>query len=886
MFRRNLSLTYKIFIVFAGLLFAQLTKAQGLLQTTVSIDNSSGSTHFFLDYIETRSGIILSYSNKLCFKDELTCPYERATVKELLDWLFKDCPAIYLERNNKIIIKPKTVQAKKYTISGYVKNIRTGEILIGANIYETATYLGTTSNNFGFYSFTLPAGYVSLNCSYVGYKKFIYDFVLEKDTVININLKPQPELDEVAVMGIRIPSEIESTSSGTIDIPIEQIRSVPVFMGEVDVMKSIQLLPGIQSGGEGFSGLYVRGGGPDQNLILLDDVPVYNVGHLLGFFSIFNSDAIRKVSIIKGGFPARFGGRLSSVIDIRTSDGDGKDFNGTASIGILSSRISINGPIIKNKLLYSLSFRRTYFDLIAAPFQSKKDEKNKYFFFDLNGKLSYYFSEKDKFYLSAYWGKDDYSVRYNYQDIVVEEDRSNKSTTTKTINDERNSGWGNLIFSARWNHVFGKKIFSNITAIVSDYRFQISQTQNYMLGERWNYIYQRYFSGIRDFGFKADFDYIPVVKHYIRFGGSYTQHSFYPGIDVVMGDISDTAPIDTTYGGNYLTRPEAHFYIEDDFNVFKRLKVNLGVHFSLFLSENKSYKSIEPRFLGRFLLSNKVSLKGAYSEMAQYVHLLRTANVAMPTDMWLPVSDNIRPMRARQSSLGVEWSIRRDILFSIEGYHKKLSNILDLKAESSFFDYSLNWEDMLVEGDGKSNGLEVFLHKKSGRLSGWLSYTFSKTMNKFPDLNNGKEFPASTDRRNDISVFLSYQFNQRIDGGITWTYGSGTPITLPSDKYYAPQLPTAQYEEARGYNMMITERNGYRMPDFHRMDIGFNFKKKKKWGMRIWSAGIINVYGRQNPFFLYFDNNVNEETGDFYWSLKQLSIFPFPMPYVRFTVKF
>ena len=886
MVRRNLSLTYKIYILFAGISLSQLTIAQGLLQTTVSIERGTGPTQYFLGRIEEETGIILSYSNKLCFKDEMICPYRQASVKELLDWLFKDCPAIYLERNNKIIIKPKTVHTKKYTISGYVKDIGTNEILIGANIYEKALYLGTTSNNFGFYSFTLPAGYISLNCSYVGYQKFSAGFVLDKDTVIIINLEPQPELDEVAVMGVRIPAEIESTYSGTIDIPIEQIRSVPVFMGEVDVLKSIQLLPGIQSGGEGFSGLYVRGGGPDQNLILLDDVPVYNVGHLLGFFSIFNSDAISKVSIIKGGFPARFGSRLSSVVDIRTSDGDGNDFNGSASIGILSSRVSINGPIIKNKLLYSFSFRRTYFDLIAAPFQSKKDEKSKYFFFDLNGKISYYLSEKNKFYLSAYWGKDDYSVKYNYQDIVVDDEQRNKKETTMTINDGRNSGWGNLIFSGRWNHVFGKKLFSNITAIVSDYRFEISQTQNYMLGERWNYIYQRYFSGIRDFGFKADFDYIPVVKHYIRFGGSYTQHSFYPGINVVMGDINDTEPIDTTYGGNYLTRPEAHFYIEDDFNVIKRLKVNVGIHFSLFLSENKSYKSVEPRLLGRFLLSNKVSLKGSFSVMTQYVHLLRTANIALPADIWLPVSDNIKPMRARQSSLGLEWSIRKDIFFSIEGYHKILNNILDLKAESSFYDYSLNWEEMLVQGDGRSNGLEVFLHKKSGKLSGWFSYTYSKTLNKFPELNDGKEFPASTDRRNDISIFLSYHFNTRIDGGITWTYGTGTPITLPSDKYYAPKLPTAWYEEATGYNMMISERNGYRMPNFHRMDIGFNFKKNKKWGMRMWSAGIINVYGRQNPFFLYFDDNVNEETGDFYWSLKQLSIFPFPMPYVRFTVKF
>ena len=883
MIKRDLLSTYKVFLIFAGLLFAQLGFSQNPLKTTVRIEEHKGSTLYFLNYVEAQTGVVLSYSSRLCFKDELICPYSETSIKLLLDWLFEDCPAIYLERGNKIIIKAKGVQHKKFTISGYVKDGSSGEVLIGANVYDKRTFYGTTSNNFGFYSLTLPAGGITFNSSYIGYEKFKSSFSLTRDTFIIINMHPRAELNEVSVLGLRIPSEIESTSTGRIDVPMHQIRNMPVFLGEVDVMKSIQLLPGIQSGGEGFSGLFVRGGGPDQNLILLDDVPVYNVGHLLGFFSIFNADAINKVSIVKGGFPARYGGRLSSVVEIRTYDGDAKKINGSASIGILSSRVSLNGPILKDKLLYSLSFRRTYFDLISAPFQWNKEEKNKYFFFDLNGKLSYYLSDKDKFYLSAYWGKDEYTVKYNYQEIT---NYRESEEDVKTINDTRSSGWGNLILSGRWNHIFGKKLFSNVTAIVSDYRFYISQTQNYMLGERWNYIYQRYFSGIRDFGVKVDFDYLPISKHYVRFGGSYTQHLFYPGIDVVMSDINDISPIDTTYGGTYLTRPEAHLYLEDDFNVFKRLKVNLGVHFSTFFSESNSYFSIEPRLLGRLLLSSKVSLKGSYSEMTQYVHLLRTANVALPTDMWLPVSDNVKPMRARQSSVGVEWSVMKDLFLSVEGYHKRLEDILDIKAESSFFDYSLNWEDMLVAGSGVSDGIEILLHKKSGSLSGWFGYTYSETYNKFDELNNGKRFPASTDRRHDISMFLSYQFNKRIDGGITWSYGSGTPISLPSDKYYAPQLPTAQYEEATGYNMLISERNGYRMPNFHRMDIGFNFKKKKKWGMRIWSTGIINVYGHQNPFFLYFDDNRNEETGDFYWSLKQFSMFPFPLPYVRYTIKF
>ena len=874
---------YRFLLLFALVLFSHLSIAQHNLQRKVKIVQRSGSTRSFLNEIEKSTGVVLSYSNKLCFSENLTCPYSEITIEGLLNWLFKDCQPVYIERKNKIIIKPGQKRPAKFTISGYVKDAVTHEVLIGANIYDLATYLGTSSNNFGFYSFTIPSGYLSFNCSYVGYNKFSKAFELTKDTVIIIELEPVTELKEVAVMGVRVPSEIESTSTGTVEVPIDQIRSMPVFMGEVDVLKSIQMLPGIQSGGEGFSGLFVRGGGPDQNLVLLDDVPVYNVGHMLGFFSIFNADAINKVSIVKGGFPARFGGRLSSVVDIRTYDGNGEKFNGSAGIGLLSSRVSVNGPIIKNKLLYSFSFRRTYFDLIAAPFQAKREEKSRYYFFDLNGKLSYYLSDKDKLYLSSYWGKDEYKVKFNSQEIDMENDGDDQIIK---INDDRSSGWGNLIISSRWNHQFGRKLYSNLTAIVSDYRFYISQKQNYKLGEQWNYIYQKYFSGIRDFGMKSDFDYIPSAKHYFRFGGSYTQHSFYPGIDVTVSDINNISPVDTTYGGNYLTRPEVHLYAEDDFKLFEKLKVNLGVHFSMFFTENETYTSLEPRILGRYLINSNVSLKGSFSMMSQYVHLLKTANVALPTDMWLPVSDNISPMRARQSSLGVEWSIMKGLLFSVEGYHKKMMNILDLKSESSFFDYSLNWEELLVSGEGTASGIEFLLHKKSGKLSGWLGYTYSETFNKFDELNNGNPFPANTDRRHDVSLFLSYRFNERVDGGLTWMFGSGTPITLPSDKYHAPQLPTASYEEAVDYNMLISERNGYRMPNFHRLDIGFNFRKDKKWGTRIWSAGIVNVYGRQNPFFLYFDDNTDSNTGETDWSLKQFSLFPFPIPYVRFTIKF
>jgi hypothetical protein len=856
------------------------------LKVPVNMHQAVGSTRYFLEELTAQTGYVFSYSNKLCFKEELKCPFGDTSLLIVLNWLFDNCPAKYIVRGQKVIIEPIGEAPPRYTISGFIRDHQQQEVLIGANVYEAELYLGSTSNNFGFYSLSLPAGYTYLNTSYVGYRTNQQFFELTKDTVVNIYLEPKLELDEVEVVGSRVPSKIRSTRTGTVDVPMEQIRKVPVFFGEVDIVKSLQLLPGVQSGGEGFSGLYVRGGGPDQNLVMLDDVPVYNVGHLLGFFSIFNADAVNKVSIVKGGFPARFGGRLSSVVDIRTFDGNPETIKGSASVGVLSSRVALNGPVIKDKATFSVSFRRTYYDLLVAPFQANKEEKSNYYFFDLNGKFTYKFSEKDKLYLSSYWGKDEYYTKYNFQDIAIGYYPGSPDQRVVSINDESNSGWRNIVGAARWNHVFGNKLFSNVTAVYSDYRFFMGQRQNYYLDAKWSMLYQRYFSGIRDLGLKVDFDYMPNPGHYIRYGGSAVQHAFYPGIDVLRSDIEGLAPEDTTLGGEFLNRSEYRMYVEDDFFIFDRLKLNIGVHVSLFLSQSKNYSSIEPRVSGRYLVSDQVSFKAAYSEMSQYIHLLRTANVALPTDMWLPVSDNIEPMRAKQSALGVEWAIKRGINLSVEAYYKTFSNLLAYKDKASFFDLSQEWEEKLATGDGDSYGLEVLLHKKSGDLSGWFGYTHSRTFNWFNDLNQGKAFPANTDRRHDASMFLSYKFNKQVDGGVTWLFGTGSPITLPSDKYYAPSLPTEQPYEGKGYNHLISERNGYRMPNFHRMDVGFNFKKDKSWGTRMWSVGVINLYGRQNPFFLYFEDQVDEKTEELSRSLKQFSLFPFPMPYVRYTINF
>ncbi|TRX62993.1 TonB-dependent receptor domain-containing protein [Carboxylicivirga sp. M1479] len=859
---------------------------QNVLYTPIELSKTTGSTQELLLDIEQQAHITFSYSSKLCFQEQVILPTPKGTVHQLLDALFVNCQSNYIVRGQKVIIEPIEGVAQKFVISGYVIDSQSKEALIQSNVYEPELLIGTVSNNFGFYSITVPKGFVHVSSSYVGYHSRHHYIELNKDTTINFLMEQNKELGDVDVVGDRVSGRVKGTRPGAIEVPIEQIKNVPVFLGEVDIVKSIQLLPGIQSGGEGFSELYVRGGGPDQNLVLMDDVPIYNVSHLLGFFSIFNADAVNNVRVIKGGFPARYGGRLSSVVDIRMNDGNNDELKGVASIGLLSSRLAIDGPLIKDKSSFSVSFRRTYFDLFTSMWQLNQADKSRYYFYDFNTKLNYRFSRKDRLYLSTYMGKDQYGISYNEQKVVVE-DLEDQPDRTFTTYDENDVGWRNYVAALRWNHVFGNKMFANTSILYSDYRFFIDQTLNYVSDNNWSKGSQSYYSGIRDMSAKIDVDYVPSPKHYIRFGGSAIAHVFYPGIDVQLSNLTGVSPIDTTFGGAEMHRSEYRMYLEDDFHLLPRLKMNIGGHFSLFQTESdKFYYSIEPRLSARYLLKDNLSIKAAYSHMTQYMHLLRTASVAMPTDLWLPVSDQIEPMRAVQSALGIEYEINKGFSLSLELYHKKLSNILAYKETAGYFDFASDWQSKLTSGDGESYGIELLLHRKMGNLTGWFGYTFSKSTNQFDELNNGKEFPANYDRTHDVSLYATYKFSEKVDMGATWSFGTGSPLTLPETKYYAPQLPTSELVNSSFYNQYINERNSYRMPNFHRLDVGFNFKKKKSYGSRLWSVGLMNTYGRQNAFFLYFADSENEETGETERSLKQFSLFPIPMPYVRYTVKF
>lgn len=852
----------------------------------VQLSILNGSSSELIRHLEEKSGWVISYSSRLCSRDEVALSQGNYTLLEHLNRIFKGCSFDYVIRGKRIILKPGSKSESLFVVSGFIIDHQTGETLPSAGIYNPGSIIGTISNNYGYYSISVPSGEWRLRASYVGYQAKDEVFNLSKDTIINFRLVSAIQLKEISVLGFHNPELINIARMGAVVLSVEDIRNAPALLGETDLIKNIQMLPGVQGGSEGFSGLYVRGGGPDQNLILLDDVPVYNIGHLLGFFSIFNADAVKHVSVLKGGFPARYGGRLSSVIDVRMVEGNREKVQGTLNLGVLSSGISLDGPVKKDKSGFALSFRRTYLDAIASLAQRGQDESTNYYFFDLNGKFNHTFSPRSRIYLSSYLGRDKYYTTYNYVSVPV--DNSSGAGSSVRMNDENEAGWGNFVSALRWNYVFTNKLFGNFTATYSNYRFFIGVDRNNQVNNTWDSFEQRYMSGIQDFSLRADFDYYPSGGNLVKFGAKVVHHRFNPGIDFIQRGSNSDAPVDTTIGDFNLKGWEYHTYYENEFLASDRWRINIGGRIILFKGENKLYWSVEPRLSSNFAINPQWSVRTSFSSMSQYVHLVSSSNVALPTDLWLPVTDKIPPMRALQLSLGSDHDFGNKAAYtaSIDLYYKWLDNILHYRESTGFFDYSTQWEDKLTGGDGTSYGLELLLKKNTGPLTGWLGYTVARTFNQFDELNDGRAFAARFDRRHDIGLSLNYRFNERSDGGIMWQYGSGTPITLPSEKYYAPDFPLMGSTNNPGYSENAVSLNSFRMPSFHRLDVGFNFRKELKSGERIWSLGVINLYGRQNPFLLYFAPVNGSEPGTTQRQLKQLSIFPFPIPYVKYTYKF
>ena len=772
----------------------------------------------------------------------------------------------------------------KVTVSGYMTDAASGESLISATLLDRISGQGAVTNNYGFYTLTLPAGEVSLEYSYTGYETVVKEFRLTRDTVIHVGLTFSPEmLSGATVTASRSEIGVRGTQMSAIEIPVNQIRRVPALAGEVDVIKAIQLLPGVQSGTEGSAGLYVRGGGPDENLLLLDGVPIYNVNHMMGFFSVFNADAIKNVTLYKGSFPARFGSRLSSIVDVRMKDGNDQAWHGSASLGLLSAKVNVEGPIVKGKTTFNVSARRTYYDVLAQPLIALYMRNNRedgdqatggYYFYDLNAKLTHTFSNRDKLYASYYMGDDRVYARLNMSD--------------GSMDTRLNMGWnwGNIVGSLRWNHVFGPRLFVNTTVNYTQYRHLLDITGNerYQGGANTDFTLG-YNSLINDLSAAADFEFNPVPEHDIRFGGTFIHHTFKPSVTTVRFSESaqKDAAIDTTFGDRNLFTNEAALYAEDNWSITPWLKVNLGLRYSLYATSGRTYHSLEPRVSLRALFTDDFSFKASYSEMSQAVHLLSNSNISLPTDLWVPSTDRIEPMRSKQAAAGLFYSLGV-VDLSLEGYYKHMDNVLEYRDGASFFGSTTGWEDKVAMGKGWAYGVEFLVQKKTGRLTGWIGYTWSKTMRQFDReghvINFGKPFPAKYDRRHDLSITAAYELTKKIDLAATFVYGTGVCGSLALQTIQA--IPG--YDRQFDYYMLadtfpvdyLEGRNNYRMPSYQRLDLGVNFKRTFRNGHhRTISLSVFNAYNRNNPFLVYRGGK----------QLVQLSIFPI-MPSLSYTYEF
>lgn len=718
----------------------------------------------------------------------------------------------------------------KYTISGYVKDASTGEYLIGATVYDNESLVGATTNSYGFYSFTLPEGSYTIVFSFVGYENIVRKVSLEGNVKLNIPLVLSDfNLEEVVVTSERKNKNVTSTQMSTEKLEMAQLDKLPVLFGEKDILKTIQLLPGISTVSEGGNGFSVRGGSIDQNLILLDEAPVYSASHLMGFFSIFNADALKNIEVYKGGIPANYGGRASSVLDIAMRDGNNQKFTATGGLGLISSRLTLEGPIVSDKSSFIISGRRSYLDLVAKG-ADIVDNAAKLYFYDLNAKVNYKINDENRIYLSGYFGQDD----FGFEDVGM--------------------GWGNSTATLRWNHIASSKLFLNTSFLYSKYNYGFGVDDKIDMN-----------SGIVDYGFKQDFSFYLNPQNTLRFGWNSVFHIFNPGELIFEETNANEIILDKKKA------LESALYFSNEQKITDRLSSDYGIRLSMFNQlgsgwsnlyndDNEvvdsdfyesgeimqSYFAVEPRLALNYILSENSSVKASYNRMSQYLHLLSNSTSGQPTDTWMPSSTNIDPLLVNQMAFGYFRNFHNNQYeFSIESYYKRMHNITDYKDGANVL-LNEHIESYILQGEGRSMGGEFYLKKRRGKLTGWVSYTLSKSENKIPEINGHQWYPSKLDKTHDVSVVGSYQFSKKLSLSATWIYYTGNAVTFPSGKYEYGGVSRPYY----------TERNGYRMPDYHRLDLNLHLiGTTTRRFQSSWDFSIYNAYNRHNAYTISFREN-------------------------------
>jgi len=780
----------------------------------------------------------------------------------------------------------ETSFAQEIRVSGFVKDSLSAEPLIGAYILCPGSNYITSTNNFGYFSTKIKQGTNdSLIISYIGYRTDTVMLNIKSDTTIVVWLQAGVTLEEVSVVA-NISQIAGREQMSLLHVQISDFKVLPSFV-ERDAIKSLQLLPGIASGSEGQSGLNVRGGSPDQNLFLLDGVTLYHVNHLGNYLSVFETEALKDIKLFKGAFPARYGNRLSSVVDIRVKDGNKYSTHGNVSLGLLSASVLLEGPIKKEKSSYLFSFRRFWPDIFMVPLSSIALDGGSvgYNFYDNIIKTNYEITSKDKMFLSFYFGRDAYSTNFH-------EKKSSSETDAKNI-----IKWGNALFSSRWTHVFGPALFGEFSLGYTNYQNRNIFTYDYKdavnnIAETYK---SEYFSGIDDYTLNSAFEYSPLKLLKFKFGGGGIFHNFNPGKFTYQSN--NEGVIDNEDMINYprINAFESFLYVENEIDPVSFLSLNLGLRWSGYNTELKFYQSFEPRLSANVEVGSLFAISASYSKMQQYIHLLTNSGLGLTSDLWMPSTSGIPPEKSDQFAVGVSKSIENvGINITVEGYIKKMSDLVTFKEGAAFFSGTAFWEDKIEKnGIGDARGIEILLQKATGNTTGWISYSLSSSNRQFENINRGLKYPYSFDRRHDLSVVLKRKLNDNIDISATWVYGSGLPITLATGKYKA--ITSKEYFNNTGsiysYNFdayLYEGKNGFRMRDYHRLDVGINFYKEKRRGTRTWSLNIYNVYNRQNPLYYYIDYPENSSSSDGdtpQMKVFQKSLFPI-MPTINYSFKF
>ncbi|UCH14494.1 MAG: TonB-dependent receptor [Bacteroidales bacterium] len=772
------------------------------------------------------------------------------------------------------------IYAQEHKLSGYIYDSTTSKVLTGASIFVKGTSRGTVSNNKGYYSILLKDGNNTIVVSHLGYESVDKDIESGIDINMDFYLKPEViKADDVVITTDAPENNIESAETGIIELSKEEIEKLPALMGEPDPYRAIQLNPGVQSASEGNTGYYVRGGGTDQNLILLDNATVYNPSHVLGFFSVFNTDMIRNVKLIKSGVPANYGSRLSSVIQVASEDGDYNKYSTRGSIGLISSKISLQGPVFKNKSSFLISFRRSYIDEILKPMirplvtsSSSFYNYSRYHFYDLSAKLTYKINRNNRLSVVYYKGRDDFEL-----------ERSQ-------LNYKNNLYWGNEVISLNWSHIFNENWYCLNTLSYSEYRFSFAAEQRE--------IKINLFSGIEDVNYKLNFNRINNNGNLIRFGLDYQFHNFIPNnID------ASSSNFNLNFGANQkLYSHESAVYIASETTITNRLKVNTGLRLSGFFHTGpyeeyirgynneiadtivykskeliESYFNLGPRLSIRYLLNDNSSVKASFTNSYQYIHLATASSVTLPTDVWLPSTGRIKPQKGIHMSLGYYLNMFENVISgSVDLYYKDLKNQVEL-LYGIVNDYKDNiFEESITFGNGRSYGLELLLKKEKGKAAGWLGYTLGKTTRQFDEINEGDIYPAKYDRRHDINLVLSYKLNNKLTLASTFIYATGNAMTLPVGKYLIEGHVINEYGKT----------NSFRMPSYHRLDLSVTYLARKTDRFESsWNLSVFNVYNRANPFYIYFE--IKEDINNYYLEInaKQISLFPV-MPSLTWRFRF